>query len=209
MGASYTSLLGIEARRIAVSFLSCLGSRASSLSSMLLSTHLMPSHVLLTATGVSPKQKKSLTTKTCILILQMQRTQKRPHDYQRCISGNHLSFVFVARPVAVEILSQIFNRYQIRFRPYKLLHAMAPRRVNNRNLRVILFSQALLLLLFQIYLALCPTTPPPLPPTITPLRVTATDKGVSAYATLVGPSNSPQSNHSASVVVVYVTLLSL
>ena len=104
-------------------------------------------------------------------------------------------------------------RYQLRSRAYKLLHAMASRRViNNRNLRVIPFSQALFLLLFhQIHLAPCPTTPPPLPPTITPLQVTATatatDKGVSAYATLVGPSSSPQSSHSVSVVVVYVTHL--
>ena len=77
---------------------------------------------------------------------------------------------------------------------------MALRLFINRNLRVILFSQTLLLLVFQINLAQCP-------PTITLPRVTATDKEVSAYATLVGPSNSPQSNNSLSVEVVYVTLL--
>ena len=49
---------GIEARRIASSFLSCVGSPASSLSSMLLSAPTMRSHILLTATGVYTKQKK-------------------------------------------------------------------------------------------------------------------------------------------------------
>jgi hypothetical protein len=59
MGACEASVLGIEDRRIAPSFLCCLGSRASSLSSMLLSAQDMRSHVLLTATGVYPKQKKA------------------------------------------------------------------------------------------------------------------------------------------------------
>jgi hypothetical protein len=138
-----------------------------------------------TATGVYPKQKKMQDKKACIAML-------------RCISANLAASLFSF----VCCKSSTTTSYDLARINY---YAMAPRRVNNRNLRVIPFSQALLL--FQIYLALCPTTPPPPPPTITPLRLTATDKGVSAYATLVGPSNSPQSNLSVSVVVVYVTLL--
>ena len=138
-----------------------------------------------------PETKKKLDKKT---------VHRDASDASLLIVPHRSSLLCVTRPV-----DQNFNHYQLRSRTYKLVHAMAPRRVNNRNLRVIPFSQALLL--FQINLAPCPTTPPPLPPTITPLRLTATDKEVPAYATLVGPSNSPQSNHSVSVVDVYVTLL--
>lgn len=144
-----------------------------------------------------PETKKKARQKNFgIAMLRCNLCQSCPH---------RTSLLCVTRPGGA-----IFSTTTSFDRAYKLLHAMASRRVNNRNLRVIPISQALFFS-YSLFRSIspCPTTPPPPPPTITPLRlrVTATDKEASAYATLVGASNSPRSNRSVSVVVAYVTHL--